>query len=106
MIYGDSAMYHNPTRAAMDAVAAEPAKVEPAPEVKAESSPEFNVHPKWSLQDVTYAGVITKPAVAEYKKTPGSLNAAVYAAAFYAKRDGSDMAVIEGNSYGSSVYQI
>lgn len=106
-------MYHNPTRAAMDAAkqaAAAPAKVEQSPEAKSEpvaaDAPDFKPHSKWSLQDVSYAGVITKPAVAEYKKTPGSLNAAVYAAAFYAKRDGVDMAVIEGNSYGSSVYQI
>lgn len=89
-----------------DVPAVEPAEVEPAPEVNTDATPEFKTHSKWSIQDSSYAGVITKPAVAEYKKTPGSLNAAVYAAAFYAKRDGVDMAVIEGNSYGSSVYQI
>ena len=50
-------------------------------------------------------GAVT-PGVAAYRKTPGSLNAAASAAAYYAKRDNARMVVVEGNSYGNRVYHI
>lgn len=45
-------------------------------------------------------------AMKEYKKNPGSINAAVFAAAYKAKQMKSDIIVIEGNSMGHRVYHL
>jgi hypothetical protein len=49
---------------------------------------------------------VVKRAMSEYKKNPGSLNAAAFAAFFKAKQMKSDIVVVEGNSYGHRVYHL
>ncbi len=47
-----------------------------------------------------------KKAMSEYKKNPGSLNAAAFAAYYKAKQMKQDIVVIEGNSMGHRVYHL
>jgi hypothetical protein len=47
-----------------------------------------------------------KGAMRDYKKNPGSLNYAVFAAYYKAKQLKKDIVVIEGNSMGHRVYHL
>lgn len=48
----------------------------------------------------------TDGAISEYRKNPGLLTKAVYAAAAYAKKRHADMVVVPGNSMMASIYHI
>lgn len=45
-------------------------------------------------------------SVSIYRKSPSDLNAALWAAVHYANKQQKDLAVVQGNSYMSVVYQI
>lgn len=45
-------------------------------------------------------------ALKEYRRYPGGLNAAAFAALHFARRDKASKVIVEGNSYGSRVYHI
>lgn len=51
-------------------------------------------------------GKVAGGNVREYKKNPSSLNLAVSAGAYYAKKNGERMVIVEGNSYMRKVYHI
>lgn len=61
------------------------------------------------IKNKKFKAKLPKPNVSpmkEYKKNPGSLNAAAFAAHFKAKQLKTDIVVIEGNSMGHRVYHL
>lgn len=47
-----------------------------------------------------------KGAVREWRKDPANLTAACVAARYYADKEGEEMVVVGGNSYGCAVYNV
>ena len=51
-------------------------------------------------------GNVTSPGVANHRSAPGNFTAASEAAVHYAKKNGTRMVIVPGNSYGNKVYHI
>jgi hypothetical protein len=51
-------------------------------------------------------GHVTKPGVRPYRESPGSINAALHAAAHYAKKNNTNMVLVASDNFGSIIWQI
>lgn len=80
-------------------------RAKPAAEPEVKDVTQFS-NARWTISEGKQIGTVENPKTAAHKKTPGDLQAATSAAAFYARRDKKPMMVVDGNSYGHFVWQI